>query len=85
MGAEGYPMTDQPTTLPTKEARAYIAQRIGQHTLHLTQLHRYRRYGWITPHEIGTAGAATTYTVEALDRLCAKIKEMKRVYKQKQL
>ena len=71
-------MTDQPT-LTTKEARAYIAQRIGQPTLHLTQLHRYRRYGWITPHEIGTAGAATTYTVEALDRLCVKIKEMKRM------
>ncbi len=73
-------MTDQPNTLPTKEARAYIAERIGQDTVHLTQLHRYRRYGWITPHEIGTAGAATTYTVESLDRLCARIKEMKRMY-----
>ena len=66
--------------LTTKEARVYIAQQTGQHTLHLTQLHRYRGYGWITPHEIGTAGAATTYTVEALDRLCVKIKAMKRAY-----
>jgi len=74
-------MTDQPTTLTTKEARAYIAQQIGQNTVHLTQLHRYRRYRWIAPHEIGTAGAATTYTVESLDKLCVKIKEMKRVYK----
>lgn len=71
-------------TLTTKEARAYIAQRIGQPTLHLTQLHRYRSYGWITPHEIGERGNATTYTVEALDKLCVKIetmKEMKRSYK----
>ncbi len=77
-------MTNQPTTLTTKEARAYIAQQIGQDTLHLTQLHRYRRYGWITPYEIGTAGAATTYTVESLDKLCvkiAKVKEMKKVYR----
>ena len=73
-------MTDQPNTLPTKEARTYIAEHIGQDTLHPTQLHRYRRYGWITPHEIGTKGKPTTYTVEALDRLCAKIKEMKRMY-----
>ncbi len=77
-------MTDQPTTLPTKKARAYIAERINQDTLHLNQLHRYRRYGWITPHEIGERGNATTYTVESLDQLCVKIeemKEMKRSYK----
>lgn len=72
---------NQPKTLTTNQAREYIAQQTGQHTLHLTQLHRYRNYGWIVPHEIGTAGAATTYTVEALDRLCVKIKEMKRIYK----
>lgn len=77
-------MTDQPNALPTKEARAYIAERIGQDTLHLNQLHRYRRYRWITPHEIGTRGKPTTYTVESLDKLCVTIeemKEMKRSYK----
>ncbi len=74
-------MTDQPNTLTTKEARAYIGAEFAQQPLHLTQLHRYRRYGWITPHEIGTKGKPTTYTVESLDALCVKIKEMKRVYK----
>ena len=67
-------MTQQ-KTLTTTEARAYVDLHTGKQgrPRHIQQWNRWQRKEWITPYIGGTRGKQNIYTIEAVDRLVARI------------